>query len=429
MKTKILGLVGIVVVLCSVLLVALPTIAADQTTQKASATALGDDFVLEIYGNANEDDTIDMRDTTYLKLVIFGKKPKTELADANNDGKISMLDVGQAKLIILGEERELTIVDEIGQIVTVHKPVERIIAVYYTVGETIRAIGAKNRVVGIDGGGAGSIQFSSTFFPDLSEKPCVGRRKDMDIERILELEPDAVILGKWHTKDLEDKLKGTGIDVVRVCPYEPETLRNKVMQLGYILDEVENARKYFEWHDEYINEIVEKVSGIPEDKKPNVFIDGGGSVTDRKDRSDHLMTCEQAGGINIAANLGEQKTVEVEWIIEQNPNVIIGCSFGGGYETDDESVYKAHYDEIIGLPGFAQIKAVQDDRVYIITGRFGMGLATPIGTVHMAKWFYPDLFEDLNPQEMHQEYVDKFCPGLDFDVSKHGVFVYPKPAL
>ena len=102
MKTKILGLVGIVVVLCSVLLVALPTIAADQTTQKASATALGDDFVLEIYGNANEDDTIDMRDTTYLKLVIFGKKPKTELADANNDGKISMLDVGQAKVIILG---------------------------------------------------------------------------------------------------------------------------------------------------------------------------------------------------------------------------------------------------------------------------------------------------------------------------------------
>ena len=420
-KTKTFALVEIAIVLCSVFLVALPGIAA-------AASELYEPGPLDVFGNANEDDTIDMRDTTYIKLVIFGKKPETKLADANNDGKVSMLDVGQTKLIILGKEKELTFVDEIGQMVTVHKPVERIIAVYYTVGETIRAIGAKNLVVGIDGGSSGSIQFSSTFFPGLGKKPCVGARMEMDIEKILELEPDAVILGKWHTKDLEDTLKGTGIDVVRVCPYEPETLRNKVMQLGYILDEVENARNYFEWHDGYINEIVEKVSGIPEDKKSKVFIDGGGSVTERNDRSDHLMTCEQAGGINIAANLGEQKTVEVEWIVEQNPDVIIGCSFGGDYETDDESVYKAHYDEIIGLPGFDQIKAVQDDRVYIINGRFGMGLATPIGTAYMAKWYHPELFEDLDPQEMHQEYVDKFCPGLDFDVRTEGVFVYPKPA-
>ena len=41
----------------------------------------------------------------------------------------------------------------------------------------------------------------------------------------------------------------------------------------------------------------------------------------------------------------------------------------------------------------------------------------------MAKWFYPELFEDLNPEEIHQEYIDDFC-GIDYDVSEHGVFVY-----
>jgi hypothetical protein len=80
-KTKTLALLGIAIVLCSVFLVAtLPAIAAEQTTQKVSATASiittasEDDYVLDIYGNANEDDTIDMGDVVYTKLAIFGKR-------------------------------------------------------------------------------------------------------------------------------------------------------------------------------------------------------------------------------------------------------------------------------------------------------------------------------------------------------------------
>jgi iron complex transport system substrate-binding protein len=69
MKTKIVVLVGLA--LCTMLLVS-PALATDTCT-------------LEIYGNANEDDTIDMRDLTYVKLIFFGKKPETELADAKYD--------------------------------------------------------------------------------------------------------------------------------------------------------------------------------------------------------------------------------------------------------------------------------------------------------------------------------------------------------
>ena len=79
-KNKLIALVEIVVVLCSLFLVALPVIAAEQTTQEVSAsasevtTSSEDDYVLGVYGNANEDDTIDMRDLTYVKLIFFGKK-------------------------------------------------------------------------------------------------------------------------------------------------------------------------------------------------------------------------------------------------------------------------------------------------------------------------------------------------------------------
>jgi len=42
----------------------------------------------------------------------------------------------------------------------------------------------------------------------------------------------------------------------------------------------------------------------------------------------------------------------------------------------------------------------------------------------MAKWFHPDLFEDLDPKAIHQEYLTRF-QGLDYDLDEHGVFVYP----
>jgi iron complex transport system substrate-binding protein len=57
MKKKTFVLVGIAI--CTILL---------------TSPVLASAGYSKIYGNANEDDTLDMRDVTYIKLVIFGKK-------------------------------------------------------------------------------------------------------------------------------------------------------------------------------------------------------------------------------------------------------------------------------------------------------------------------------------------------------------------
>ena len=75
--------------------------------------ASASDYTLKIFGNANEDDTINMQDVTYLELIILEYRDETELADAKYDGEIDILDVTQIELIILGKEKELTILDNI----------------------------------------------------------------------------------------------------------------------------------------------------------------------------------------------------------------------------------------------------------------------------------------------------------------------------
>ena len=438
-KNKVVALFGIVIVLCSVFLMALPAIAAEQTTQKAASaikTSSEDDYVLDIYGNANEDDTIDMRDLTYVKLIFFGKKPETELADAKYDGKINPLDFIQIKLIIVGKENELTIVDSADRIVTVKKPIERIVVILREFTHAIVALGAKDRIVGI----AEPVTTYNSLLPEVSKLPSVGMWWDPDIEAILELNPDTVcVMGAWPSPEkVEDKLPDT-ITVIRMYFFRPETMKEEMEKLGYLLDKEDVADRYLEWHDKYVDAINEKVSEISEEKKVRVFLDAG--ERGMSSRGTYITgstmhpLCVMAGGINIAymeGSSGMSRKVETEWILDQKPDVIAGiaCKGGpgepGGYDTDDDSGMKAYYDEIIELPGFKEnVPAVINDRVFVMPCVYTCGPQYPASLATMAKWFYPDLFEDLNPQAIHQEYLDTFL-GIDYNVYEQGVFVYPE---
>ena len=84
---------GIIAVMVSAMLLAsMPTVSASE----------------ELYGDANGDGKIDMRDVTYVGLIILGKKPANELADANQDGRVNVLDITYIELIILGKVPEPT---------------------------------------------------------------------------------------------------------------------------------------------------------------------------------------------------------------------------------------------------------------------------------------------------------------------------------
>ena len=393
-------------------------------------------------------------------VVATASTPVVAAAAALNTGGVDIGSVSRAEVIdavmaymkatYLGEETEYrektelrklaglyfhqgwyprTITTATGENVTIYKPLRRIVVLNTDVAEAIRAVGAKDRIVGVTDG----ITKGTIFFPDISKKTVVGGWKEIDPESVLQLEPDAVFAyGKWPGPEyIEDKLPPT-ITVIRLDFYKPETLRDEMLKLGYLLGEESNARKYIEWHDKYVDEIEDKVSGIPEDEKPKVFLDNSGkeSTTTRKTyarKSGGISTlCELASGKNIAAELeAAYPEVELEKILKENPEVIVGLSNSGGYETDDESEMEEEYERIVELPGFDNITAVADKRVYLIDSSVPFAPGYPIGLAYMAKWFYPEEFEDLDPQVIHQEYVDKFC-GIDYDVTEQGVFVYPQ---
>jgi iron complex transport system substrate-binding protein len=394
-----------------------------------ASSAAASDFTLGIFGNANEDGKINMQDVTYTELIILEYRDQTELADAKYDGKINMQDVTQIELIILGKELELTIIDFADRIVKVNKPVERVTTLHYIMADAIRMLGSKDKIVGVD-------TYTTTlkvYLPEISELPSVGQGHGgdgPDIEALLNLEPDMAITYQTHAAGLDEKLPDN-IAVVGISLHHPADIREEVMKLGYILDKRNEAVEFIDFHDEYIDPIKALTEGLSEEERPKVYLEFSKPYRTYAGNSYDQQKIDTAGGRNIFADIPGLGSINVdpEEVVMRNPDIIVLKQYKSagnlGYERDDPSLAETARDVIMSRPELANVGAVKSERVYVILGTLSIGPAYPICIAYYAKWFHPDLFEDLDPQRIHQEYIDRFCPGLDFDVSEHGVFVYP----
>jgi iron complex transport system substrate-binding protein len=412
-------------VLCTLFLVALSGIAAAQ-----------EDEILDIYGNANEDDTIDMRDFTYTARIILWLEDETTLADANYDGDVNVLDMTQIGLIILGRESKLTLVDESGRTVTVNKPVESIVFMHKANAEGIKILGAWDRVVGRDIGTTDEI-----FFPGVSELPVTSGPMGYDVyyETVFELDPDIFLTGVAPFPGLDDVINTLEpeIPIVALNFFEPHTLVENTRKLRYVLNTEEKGEEFIAFYEGVINGIEEETAGLSEEEKPRVFLKYPGwdptlwyTFTGEYPAISYQLGI--AGGINIAEDLpGEFVEVDMEWLLYENPDIIveqIWCVYAPGsvgYDVDDNTALQALRDALMSIPELPSVKAITDERVYLYSEDLGGTPRIVVGIPYLAKWFHPELFSDLDPKAIHQQYLTDFM-RIDYDLDKHGVFVYPE---
>ena len=433
LQKKRFAVVDIVIVLCLVFLVAtLPGIAADPSVQKVSAsevtTTSEDDLILDIYGNANEDDTIDMRDTTHIKLIIFKKKPETELADANHDGKISMLDVGQTKLIILGREKELTLIDMADRTVTIDKPVGKIVLLNTNLYEQTRALDEEDRIVGIP---TDYRDKESVKYPELADLPVVGSGDEPNYEAIVDLDPDVVIqYSSWPVlpDELQEILDPAGIKVLGLDFYMAEIFYEEVAMLGYILDTEEEAEEYINFLQYWTDRVDEVVEELEPEEKKTVYFEGAAKYLSYGG-ADYGCgvpgAVRAAGGRYIYDDFFEYFfEVDPEDLVDRNPEVIIKLTDvdNGGYTLTGTSELKEVRDELINRPELSLVTAVKNNEVYVINMDISGGERKIFAPVFMAKCLYPEKFEDLEPHDFLKEYLEEWL-GIPYQ----GVYIYPYP--
>ena len=397
--------------------------------------AAASDYTLGVFGNANEDETINMQDVTYTELIILEYRDRTELADGKHDGKINMQDVTQIELVILGKEKEMTLIDDTGEAVTVKKPVESFIYHGHNsyVYETLRAIDAADGIIGIshrftDSNG---YRYSEAYYPELCGLTNVGILKTPDYEVVNTLRPDVVISDEER---YYDRTKTPGIPVVAM-DVRLANFREATMKFGYIFNNVEAAEEYIDWCSDLEDEISERIEGLTDDDKQLAYIGSykPGTTSFQVPARDNYRAemVYRAGGDYIGDEIAGTGMINVdaEWVITRNPDVIIfsaGVQYAS-YDVDDPSEVIALIDDFTSRPDVAGINAVMNDNVYVVSHAFILcgGASGLIGTTYYAKWMYPDLFADMDVTAMHQEFVTRF-QRIDLDLEEC-YCVYPQP--
>ena len=418
------------IVLCTLFLVALPGIAAAQ-----------EDEILDIYGNANEDDTIDMRDFTYTARIILWLEDETTLADANYDGDVNVLDMTQIGLIILGRESKLTLVDSSDRIVTVNKPVERIIFGHVLVSEAFKLLGAWDRVVGRD-------QYTSDeiLFPGCTDLPvCVAPMPPTPYyETIFGLDPDIFMTWCFYPgyEEVVATLEPEGISVVILDFDDPEMLVENIRKLRYVLNTEESGEAYIEFYEGVVNDITAKTAGLSGEDKTQVFLwpfsyDYQDEYMVYGEYAPGMQTqMEIAGGIDIGKDVpGFNPYVSSEWLADQDIDVIVGHVSPWvvpgifAYDVTDPTVAQDTIDWVMDAdenPALELSDAVQNERVYLYQNELAGSPRYVVALAYMAKWFHPGLFDDLNPHEIHMTYLTDY---MDVDQSQveGSILFWPEP--
>ena len=333
-----------------------------------------------------------------------------------------------------------TIVDSAGRTISFPLPVERIIVLNSDAAEAVVTLGAGDKVVGI----TEEILGRSSHLPDLLGKQVVGTSQmggEIDYELIGEIatagqsEPSNLLVigfsgvGKdYGAAEVEKKLAPFGIINAGLDFYQPENLSREMTALGSILDREDEASNYLKWRDEKIEAIEKAVSGL---SLTSVYLErspkkGIGDLITFGDGSGLNDLARTARGRNIAGDLEKSAHVTWEFVLSQDPEVIIrtlSAEGSLGWEkgpSQDTLELEKTIREILDRPGGERISAARSGQVFVVYSDMFYGMESVAGLAYMAKILHPEA--DLDPESIYKEYFERL--GQDFPADR--IFVYPE---
>jgi iron complex transport system substrate-binding protein len=307
----------------------------------------------------------------------------------------------------------VTVVDGIGNNVTVKLPVERIVSINYGVTEILCGLGVEDLIVGRDD--------LSIFPPSVLEIPSVaGSSYSPNVELLLEVNPDLVIgdtMLRLKTDEVAT-IKAAGIPVYIESTGNFTRIKECIKNLGQILNEDGLATGFVEYLEDYENIVTTRVGNLTDSQKPTVYLEWN-EAWKTTTYASMVGVIVDAGGISIAEGAGLSSStdyVSPEYVVETNPDVIVRIV------ATDEGVtpLQVERDEILSRTELSETNAVVNDRVYTHYNIITQGIRYPVGLLFYAKWFHPDLFEDIDPAAVQADLFQQF-----FGITMENVYTYP----
>jgi iron complex transport system substrate-binding protein len=218
----------------------------------------------------------------------------------------------------------ITVRDDDGNLVTLQKPAQRVIAMAPHVTELLFAAGGADKIVG-------AVNYSD--YPEAAKQiPRVGDNRQVDMERVLAMKPDLIVIWMHGSSERQiDQLRKLGVPLYHSEPKKLDNIAENLEAMGKLLGTETAANAAAKDLRTRLASLRAQYSSRPPVKvfyqvwdKPLYTLNGAHIV------SDSLKAC---GGVNIFA---DQKVtapvVNVEAVLQADPEAIFATAekdYGG----------------------------------------------------------------------------------------------------
>lgn len=235
---------------------------------------------------------------------------------------------------------------------------KRIISLYSAHTENLVTLGAAEQLIGIS---------SSDDYPAaILKKPRFSYREDA--EKFIAARPDLVLVRPMIERSypqLLGKLRRAGIDVISLQPTSVNGIFEYWKELGKLTGRDAESVTMIESFKEDLSRFLEKLSIIPQTERPQVYFESiHKKMKTFAAESIAIFVLEQAGGINIASDATQMRKTNIaaygkEHILSKADDIDVFIAQHGRMNPVTEEIIKHE-------AGFMAIKAVREDRVFLI---------------------------------------------------------------
>lgn len=250
----------------------------------------------------------------------------------------------------------ITVVDDAGRIVNISVAPRRVVSAAPNATRYLQALGLESRIVGV------------TEWDNYKKAENIGNLVPLNIEKIYSLKPDLVIVfGGFQLPEVE-KLEKANLNAYVLNPTTLNDIIKAVGQLGAIFNVKTKSDALVKDLTKQMTDMGIKTSKISLDKRPKVFYTA--TVPDASAKE--LWTAGTgsylndliaiAGGRNIAAPYTGNNgwlSVSWEWLVQQDPDIIIIGSYG-----DEKATLQAVRDHAI----MKNLRAVKNNKILVVDG-------------------------------------------------------------
>jgi len=326
----------------------------------------------------------------------------------------------------------LTVTDSANKTIIFNKPVRRLVAFDGSTLETLRSLNDTELVVGV----SKNTFDEPVFFPEFQHTQGVGTVWSPDIEALMKTKPDTIFIYATISQDsvqsIEDQVHSfdPSVRIVHLDLFKPESYADEVRKAAKILGKESEGETFLQFYEPVLHTIQTRIAEIPDDRRISVYFEGWNAYKSAAPGSGYHEKITFTGGKNIFSDSpNPYPAVDPEAVLRLAPECIIkqvgaGESIVGGYNDPDARNMAPIYNNLMNRTGWNILPAVKNGNVHIIHSDIQGSASHFIGMQYLAKWFYPDLFSDIDPLKTHREYLARF-QHLSFNPATEGGFVYP----